>query len=93
MLANKQLLKVKKLGKRIKLKMYTTIRPVVMYATEIANIQREEVQLNIFEGKIIRTIMDLKLIRVEKPFVLERLRHLELDRMAIYFEARKTHQA
>lgn len=55
----KKLLKNKKISKKTKMRVYTTIiRPAVMYAAETITLtKREEEQLRIFERKVIRTIV------------------------------------
>lgn len=70
--ANKQMLKDKKLSKNTKLKIYkTTIRPVVTYAAEVANLtSKEEEQLKIFERKIVRMIMGPKKVNQNETRLL-----------------------
>ena len=56
--SNKKTLQDKRLGRNRKIKIYrTTIRPIVTYAIETANITKEEeAKLQVFERKVIRTI-------------------------------------
>ena len=62
--SNKKTLQDKRLSRNTKIKIYrTTIRPIVTYAIETANITKEEeAKLQVFERKVIRTIIGPKVI-------------------------------